>query len=154
MRWHPRVTVAAVIRNSEGQHLLVEEAPRGTLVLNQPAGHLEEGESLLDAIIREVREETCREFVPTALLGVYRWQIPPAGDTYLRFCFVGQAGEELPALTRDPDILDTRWVLPAQLGQPGLAPRSPLVVRSMQDAAAGHCYPLEILHDLAPTHGK
>lgn len=152
MRWHPRVTVAAVIQDKDGRHLLVEEAPRGEVVLNQPAGHLEAGESLIEAVIREVREETCRTFIPDALLGVYRWQIPPDGDTYLRFCFVGEASDELPGLVRDPDIRDNRWVRPDELGAEGVIPRSPLVHRCMRDALSGAGYPLELLHDLVPDH--
>jgi len=154
MRWHPRVTVAAVIRDRLGRHLLVEEAPHGTPVLNQPAGHLEAGESLLDAVVREVREETCREFTPEALLGVYRWQIPPDGDTYLRFCFVGAAGEERPELTRDPDILDVHWVAEEDLDRIGPALRSPMVGLCIRDALAGQHYPLELLRDLVAEHGR
>lgn len=148
MRWHPRVTVAAVIRDRDGRHLLVEEQPAGVTVFNQPAGHLEEDESLLDAVIREVREETCRDFNPTALVGIYRWRVPPDGDTYLRFCFIGEAGDERSDLTRDPDILATRWVLPDELGATGLAARSPLVRQCMDDAIAGNRFPLALLHEL------
>jgi len=154
MKWYPRVTVAAVIRDSGGRHLLVEERPEGVVVFNQPAGHLEAGESLLDAVIREVLEETCRVFSPTALVGVYRWQVPPDGDTYLRFCFIGEAGEQQPGLSRDPDILGTRWVRPDQLGAGGLAPRSPLVRQCMDDAIAGQRYPLQLLHDLDPADAR
>jgi len=148
MRWHPRVTVAAVIVDQSGRHLLVEERPDEQLVLNQPAGHLEDGESLLEAVVREVREETCREFSPSALLGVYRWRTPTKADTFLRFCFIGGASEELPGLVRDPDILGTHWVHPEALGQHGLPARSPLVSECMRDAAEGERYPLALFRDL------
>jgi 8-oxo-dGTP pyrophosphatase MutT (NUDIX family) len=141
-----------VILDPGGRHLLVEEAPDGTRVLNQPAGHLEAGESLLGAVVREVREETCREFSPEALLGVYRWQIPPDGDTYLRFCFVGEVGEERGELVRDPDILDTHWLAPEDLERTRLTLRSPMVRRCMQDALTGRRHPLELLCDLVPGH--
>lgn len=151
MRWSPRVTVAAVIRDHAGRHLLVEERPDDARVLNQPAGHLENGESLLEAVIREVREETCREFEARFLLGIYRWQIGPGGDTYLRFCFTGEAGAEQPGMARDPDILATHWVAPEDLGRITPPPRSPLVERCMRDAQDGRSFPLELLQDLVPV---
>ena len=143
--------MAAVIMDPRGRHLLVEESPDGRNVYNQPAGHLEQGESLIEAVVREVREETCRAFTPRALLGVYRWQVSPDGDTYLRFCFLGEAGEELPGVRRDPDILGPRWATSADL-EGGLTPRSPLVRRCMRDAEAGRAFPLELLRDLGNTH--
>ncbi len=150
MRWSPRVTVAAVIRDAAGRHLLVEEAPDGSPVFNQPAGHLEAGESLCDAVIREVREETCLAFRPTALLGVYRWQTRADGDTYLRFCFLGDADGEIAGQARDPAILGLRWVGVDELH--GLPLRSPLVARCVQDAETGIACPLDLLRDLEPGH--
>ena len=88
MIWTPRVTVAAVIEQ-DGKFLCVEESIAGQRVLNQPAGHLEAGESLQSAVIREVLEETARRFVPTALVGVYLWPMPGTERSYLRFCFYG-----------------------------------------------------------------
>src|ERR1700686_411100 len=87
MVWKPDVTVAAVIERS-GRFLLVEERIRGRLVLNQPAGHLEDGEELLDAVIRETLEETAWQFTPEGLLGIYQWR-SPRGHTTLRFAFTG-----------------------------------------------------------------
>ena len=147
MSWNPHLTVAAVICNSQGQHLLVEEAPEGHTVYNQPAGHLEDGESLMDAVIREVHEETCREFTPEHLLGIYHW-VAPNGETYMRFCFVGQVGERLADCQLDPDIQDTSWVLPSTLeNHPGQT-RSPLVMQCIQDYNAGKRYSLETINDL------
>jgi ADP-ribose pyrophosphatase YjhB (NUDIX family) len=148
MRWSPRVTVAAVITDPEGRHLLVEERPRGEQVYNQPAGHLEAGESLLDAVIREVREETCRAFEPRGLVGVYRWRVPPRGDTYLRFCFIGEAGPELADSVRDPDIIGTRWATPDEIDSGALPLRSPMVRQCMRDALARPAAPLILLQDL------
>lgn len=151
MRWHPRVTVAAVIRDPEGHYLLVEEQPDGDVVLNQPAGHLENGESLLDAVVREVREETCREFSPHALLGVYRWRASTHSDTFLRFCFLGEAGPEKADLVRDPDILATHWLSPDEIEHGPHNLRSPLVSRSIRDAEQGRAFPLDLLVDLLPA---
>ena len=111
MPWSPRVTVAAVITDAEGRHLLVEESPDGSPVLNQPAGHLELGENLLDAVRREVLEETCHEFTPQGLVGVYQW-VAPSGDTYLRFCFHGGASDRLQDCELDPDITRAHWLDP------------------------------------------
>jgi len=152
MRWHPRVTVAAVIRDSKGRYLLVDEQPDGELVLNQPAGHLENGESLLEAVVREVREETCREFSPHALLGIYRWRASAGGDTFLRFCFLGEAGPINADLVRDPDILATHWLSPEELDGGPHTLRSPLVSRSIRDAERGQSFPLDLLVELTPAH--
>jgi 8-oxo-dGTP pyrophosphatase MutT (NUDIX family) len=147
MVWSPRVTVAAVITDGAGRHLLVEEAPEGALVFNQPAGHLEPGESLLQAVCREVREETCREFTPLALLGVYQW-VSPRGETYLRFGFHGRVGDVLDGCRPDPDIIRTHWVDPAEITNGGLPLRSPLVAQGIRDHLAGHHLPLEALHEM------
>ncbi len=117
-------------------------------VFNQPAGHLEPGETLIEAVIREVREETCRDFSPRGLVGVYRWRVPPEGPTYLRFCFIGEAGPERPEWTRDPDILGTRWVDPAEIERDALPLRSPMVRRCLRDALARPAAPLDLLADL------
>src|SRR3569833_1934112 len=88
MIWAPHVTVAAVVEQ-DGRYLLVEEHSTAGVVYNQPAGHDEQGESLIEAAISETREETAWHFRPTALLGVYLWVQPMTDDTYLRFCFSG-----------------------------------------------------------------
>jgi len=148
MRWSPRVTVAAVITNQHGHHLLVEEAPDGQLVFNQPAGHLENGESLLQAVVREVREETCRAFTPQALVGIYRW-IAPNRDTYLRFCFAGSVGEPLADCRIDPDIRAVHWVEAGHIRSGEYAARSPLVLQCIDDHRNGRRYPLELLNEIA-----
>ena len=84
--WKPSVTVAAVIER-RGKFLVVQERIEGRLVLNQPAGHLDPGESLVEACRREVLEETAHAFEPTALVGIYRWYYQPKDVTFLRFCF-------------------------------------------------------------------
>lgn len=147
MSWAPHVTVAAVIRHGD-RYLMVEEMAEGRRVFNQPAGHLEPGESLLQAAAREVLEETARPFVPTGLIGVYRWEFSAADRTYLRFCFGGSAGEVVPDRALDPDILDTHWLTAAQIRARRDQLRSPLVLRCLEDALQRPWQSLDLLHDL------
>lgn len=144
-RWKPNVTVAAVIE-SDGRYLLVEEAsPRGAL-LNNPAGHLEPGESLIDAVVREVLEETARAFTPTHLVGVYLAHAPASGITYLRFAFTGAVGAPQPGRTLDAAILRTLWLTPAEMEAERARHRSPLLARCIADHRAGRRFALELLH--------
>lgn len=150
MIWTPRTTVAAIIQR-KGQFLLVEEAVKGLRVVNQPAGHLEDNESLIQAVIREVLEETAQQFQPQGLVGIYRYRIATGGDsglTYLRYCFYGSCVPASNPPPRDPDILNLLWLSRAELGQTDHAPRSPMVVRCIDDYLAGQRYPLELLHEL------
>ena len=148
--WKPRVTVAAVIER-DGRHLLVRETVRGQPRLNQPAGHLEPGESLLEAVVREVREETARPFTPTALVGIYLWRAAPGHDTFLRVTFAGQVGEPLPGLALDPDIDDTEWLDITEIEARADECRSPLVLTAIRDHATGQAYPLALLKTLLDT---
>jgi ADP-ribose pyrophosphatase YjhB (NUDIX family) len=148
MPWSPHVTVAAVIER-DGRYLVVEEAPDGVAVLNQPAGHVEFGESLTEAVRREVLEETARQFSPTGLVGIYQWTLPGSDRTYLRFCFRGTVSEPLPEAALDPDITATHWLQRAQIADGPLPPRSPLVLRCIDDADAGLSANLGLLHVLA-----
>ena len=147
MSWSPHVTVAAVIER-DGRFLVVEEAPDGVPVLNQPAGHVEFGESLTEAVCREVREETAREFSPTDLVGVYQWTLPGTDRTYLRFCFRGTVGDPLPGASLDPDITATHWLDRAQIADGALPLRSPLVLRCIDDAIANLGTGTGLLHAL------
>src|SRR6202161_4805857 len=108
MVWKPDVTVAAVVERG-GRFLLVEERIRGRLVLNQPAGHLEDGEALLDAVVRETLEETGWQFTPEALLGVYQWR-SSRGHTTLRFAFTGSVQGYDAARPLDPPIEAPPWL--------------------------------------------
>lgn len=148
MIWTPHVTVAAVIEHA-GCYLLVEEHSEGRVVFNQPAGHLDPDESLLEAVIREVREETARVFEPQALVGIYLWT-HPAGETFLRVAFCGTVGERLPGEALDHGILDARWFTPAQVDALLDRHRSPLVARCIADHRAGARQPLDVLHRLLP----
>ena len=148
MRWSPRVTVAAVIQRGE-RFLMVEEAPDGRAVINQPAGHLEEGETLLDAVIRETREETAWGFLPKGLVGIYRWQVPTNGNTYLRFCFHGNCVDHQPEQALDSDILRIHWLTRQSLESQPERLRSPMVLRCIDHYLAGSSHPLDMLHELA-----
>lgn len=149
MVWKPRVTVAAVIEN-KGKFLLVEEdtGQQSHTVFNQPAGHLEEGESLIHAVIRETLEETGYDFIPTGLVGIYRWIEPDSGDTFLRVCFSGDAGQYHPDHPLDDGIVGPRWLSERELGELVPSLRSPLVRRCIEDYRAGRRFPLALLADI------
>ena len=142
--WRPSVTVAAVIER-DGKFLLVEEIQEGRRVLNQPAGHLDPGETLLAACAREVWEETSHRFVPTALVGVYRWHYQPADVTFLRFCFSGSVLEYEKSRPLDKEIVALHWLTPAELKEKSSMHRSPLVQQCLDDHLAGKNFPLDLL---------
>ncbi len=146
MIWKPHVTVAAVIER-EGRFLMVEEKSAGQLVYNQPAGHLDEGEGLITAAIRETREETAWGFTPTALVGLYRWQHPQKNSTYLRACFTGTCHDHDPRLKLDKGIVRALWMSRTELMAHTDRLRSPLVMRCIDDYLAGKRYPLDIIND-------
>ena len=143
MIWRPSVTVAAVIER-DGKFLFVEELIDGRRVLNQPAGHLDPGESLVAACAREVLEETAHRVTPTALVGVYRWHYAAKDITFLRFCFTGNvlAVEKRPL---DKEIVATHWLGLDELKSRTVEHRSPLVQRCVEDFLAGRRYPLDLL---------
>ncbi|HUQ74791.1 MAG TPA: NUDIX hydrolase [Burkholderiales bacterium] len=143
MTWRPSVTVAAVMERG-GRFLFVEERSSGRLVLNQPAGHLEPGESLIQACRREVLEETAHHFEPRALIGVYRWHYAPKDVTFLRLCFSGDVGDADPARKLDKEIVRLHWLTPAELEARKADHRSPLVQQCVADFLAGRRFPLEM----------
>jgi ADP-ribose pyrophosphatase YjhB (NUDIX family) len=147
MRWIPHVTVAA-IAEQHGALLLVEEAIHGQLVLNQPAGHWEDGESLVEAVQREVLEETGYEFTAEALVGIYRWDVPDRDLTYLRFVFAGSVGAEPVRDTLDHSILRALWLTPEELAAEHARLRSPMVMRCVRDYLAGRRFPIGILNEI------
>ena len=140
--WKPSVTVAAVIER-DGRFLLVEESIDGRRVLNQPAGHLDPGESLADACRREVMEETAHPFQPTGLVGIYRWTYPAKESTFLRFCFRGNVGaaEDRPL---DKEIVRLHWLTPEEIRAKRAQHRSPMVQRCVDDFLAGRSFALEV----------
>lgn len=147
--WKPSVTVAALIEH-EGRFLLVEEETADGLMLNQPAGHLDPGESLVAACAREALEETAHAFTPEALVGTYlarsRSRITGEDVTYLRFAFTGTLGEREPGRALDAGIVRTLWLTPAELRAEAQRHRSPLVMQCVDDYLSGARYPLDLVH--------
>ena len=142
--WRPSVTVAAVMER-DGKFLFVEEMQDGRRVLNQPAGHLDPDETLIEACAREVLEETAHRFTPTALVGIYRWYYQPADATFLRFCFSGATGDTDKSRALDKEIVALHWLAPAELKAKSAMHRSPLVQQCLDDYLAGCIYPLTVL---------
>jgi len=163
-RWNPSVTVAAIVEDG-GRFLLVEEHTSEGLRLNNPAGHLDRGESPLEAVVRETLEETARDFAPHSLLGIYlsRFQRldvaapssaagpeaagqPGVEDvTYLRIAYSGSVGAELPGRVYDQPIVRTLWLTADEIRASAARLRSPLVLRCIEDHLAGRRYPLDAL---------
>ena len=143
------VTVAAIIER-EGRFLMVEERSGSSLVLNQPAGHLEQGESLLRAVVRETLEETAHHFEPSHVVGLYLWRSEEANTTYLRVAFCGEADPMADVETLDEGIVAVHWLSRSQLLSRQRQLRSPMVLRCLDDYLAGHRYPLDIVHYLDP----
>ncbi len=146
MIWKPNTTVAAIIEQDNHFLMVKEQKPHG-IFYNQPAGHLEAGESLLQASIRETREETAYRFTPAALIGIYRWHARHIDTTFLRFTFYGSADDHHPTQVLDDGILEACWMSLQQIQACHSQHRSPLVMQSITDYLAGKCYPLEILKD-------
>ena len=144
MIWKPNVTVAAIIEQ-DGKFLLVEEYTSQGVLFNQPAGHLEEGESLLAAVARETLEESAYTFEPQHLIGIYRWHSPVADTTYLRFAFAGRILAHHPQRALDEGIIRAVWMTPEELRASQAHHRSPLVLRCVEDYLSGKRYPLELL---------
>ncbi|OWQ88441.1 NUDIX hydrolase [Roseateles aquatilis] len=152
-RFKPNVTVAAVIER-EGRYLMVEELTRDGLLLNNPAGHIEQAESPAQAVIREVLEETARPFTPEAWLGVYVSRflredrnLGREDDvTYVRLAFTGSVGEQIPGQPFDEPIQRTLWLTLDEIRASQQRHRSPLVLQCIEDHAAGRRLPLEALY--------
>jgi len=155
-RWKPNVTVAAVIeREFDGvrKFLLVEEQTRDGLKLNNPAGHLDPGETLVQACARETLEEAAFHFTPTALVGIYfarferasNGQDEPLDVTYLRFSFCGELGAHEAGRALDEGIVRAVWLSADEIRACSAMHRSPLVLTSLEDYLAGRRYPLELI---------
>lgn len=144
MIWKPNVTVAAVVQR-DGRFLLVEEETDAGLRFNQPAGHLECGEALVDAVVREALEETAYHFRPTHLVGIYSWRNDEKGVTYLRFAFGGELFGFDPGRKLDEGIVAARWLTLDEVRATAPRHRSPLILRCIEDSLDGKRYPLDIL---------
>jgi len=132
----PDITVAAIAETA-GRFLCVEERINHRLVFNQPAGHVERGESLLEAVVREVQEETAWRFTPESLLGIYLWRRPRSGRATLRFAFTGSVSAHDPRQRLDHGIVRTHWLTVEELRAAAGRLRSPLVLRCIEDYLAG-----------------
>lgn len=144
MVWKPHVTVAAVAEQ-DGHFLVVEEIIKGHRVLNNPAGHLEPSESLVDAVRRETLEETGWEFEPQSVIGIYLWENGEADGNFLRVAFSGRCLRHNPGYKLDTGIVAAHWLAREQLAGGAVMLRSPMVLRCIDDHIAGHRYPLELL---------
>ncbi|MHB1085561.1 MAG: NUDIX hydrolase [Thiobacillus sp.] len=145
--WTPHVVVAAIVER-EGKFLLVEEHTAEGLRLNQPAGHWEPGETLLDAVRREALEETAHHVEPLALLGCYSTYYPKRDITYLRFAYICQETGLDNARTLDEGIVRAVWLTPDELAASPIPHRSQLVMRCVQDYLAGRRFPLDFVSHL------
>jgi len=154
MSVRPDLTVAAVVER-DGQFLLVEERVGNSMVFNQPAGHVERGEDLIAAVIRETLEETAWTFTPQALTGIYLWEQPEKQRSFLRFTFFGQVTSHDAQRRLDRGIERAVWMDRAHIVSRSSRLRSPMVLRCIDDYLDGRRYPLDIvqhmLRDLAST---
>lgn len=148
-RWKPNVTVAAIVQH-EGRFLLVEEQTTDGLKLNNPAGHLDPGETPLQGVVREALEETACTFTPEYFLGIYmsRFRHTRSGQdvTYLRLAFGGSVGAPDPQRTLDEGIVRAVWLTPDEIRACRDRHRSPLLLRCMEDALSGKRLPLDAFY--------
>ncbi|MEZ5585276.1 MAG: NUDIX hydrolase [Candidatus Competibacteraceae bacterium] len=147
MTWTTHVTVATVVENS-GRFLMVEESIEGRSLYNQPAGHLENNETLLAAAVRETREETAWDIELKALVGIYQWRHPDNGDTFVRFSFAAVRRQHHPEQLLDSGIQRALWLTRDEIADLQNQWRSPMVMRCVDDYLAGSRYPLNLLTSL------
>jgi len=146
-QWKPNATVAAIVEK-DGKFLLVEEACERGNRFNQPAGHLEDGETITAAVIRETLEETAYDFIPDSLLGIYHWKHDHNDTTYLRFAFIGHVTTHYPSQALDSGIIRTVWMSIDDIREKQHLMRSPQVLTCFEDYLAGKQYPLETITHL------
>ena len=146
-QFKPNTTVAAIIEQN-GKFLLVEEATDRGNRFNQPAGHLEDGETLIQAVIRETMEEAAYEFTPEALLGVYQWKHPHNDITYLRVAFIGKVGLHYPMQELDAGIIRAVWMDIDEIRDKAGLMRSPQVLTCIEDYLSGKRYSLDVITNL------
>ena len=150
--WKPHVTVAAIAEQN-GKFLIVEEDVDGQMVYNQPAGHLDAGETLIEAVIRETLEEAAWTFQPEALVGIHLWQHPWNAESYLRFSFCGTCLDHDSEQALDQGIEQAVWLSRNELANNLQRLRSPMVLRSIDDYLDGRRYSLDILDFIASDFG-
>jgi len=147
MSLQPDLTVAAIVERN-GQFLLVEEHVGNRMVFNQPAGHVERNEALLDAVVREALEETAWTFQPEALVGIYLWDQPEKQRSFLRFAFCGQVTEHHAERPLDRGIERAVWLDRKQIVARSARLRSPMVLKCIDDYQAGRRYPLDLIQQV------
>ncbi|MDI9245694.1 NUDIX hydrolase [Marinobacter sp. CHS3-4] len=144
MTWTPHATVAVIVEDDQGRFLMVEEHSHGQIVYNQPAGHVEENERILDAALRETLEETGWKVRLDHFLGMYTYRAPANGVTYYRFCFtataLSRATDKL-----DSDIIAAHWLTWEELTRKQQQLRSPLVLQCIEDYRNGREFPLDVI---------
>ena len=145
-QWKPRVTVAAIIEK-DNRFLIVEEDIDNRVMLNQPAGHWEDNETLIEAVIRETLEETAWHFQPTQLVGIYQWKHTSSGDTYLRFAFTGGLLSKDEHRTLDEGIIQASWYTKEELLKNQDRHRSPQLMLCINDYLSGKRFPLEMISE-------
>lgn len=143
----PAATVATIVAR-DGRFLVVEEQTKGGIRINQPAGHLEAGETLVAAAARETLEETGYLVTPTALVGIYRWQAPESGATFIRFAFAADVTGHDAHRPLDDGILHALWLSYDELAAVRPRHRSPLVMKCVDDYRAGYRRPLDLVTEL------
>ncbi|WP_286238713.1 NUDIX hydrolase [Neptuniibacter halophilus] len=146
MVWYPHATVAVIVEQ-EGKFLLVEEHSSGQIVFNQPAGHIEEDESFVQAACRETLEETAWHIRPQALVGFYVYKSGSNNTTYHRACFIADAIRHEPDLKLDEGIIRAVWMTRDEVAAQAEKLRSPMVLQCIDDYLAGQRYPLELIHE-------
>jgi 8-oxo-dGTP pyrophosphatase MutT (NUDIX family) len=147
MQWMPHATVAAIVEENE-KFLLVEEITDRGNRFNQPAGHLEDNETLIEAVIRETLEETAYSFKPESLLGIYHWQHEHNATTYLRFAYIGSVHNHQPNLALDEGIVRIVWMSVEEMRNNAALMRSPQVLRCVEDYLSGQQFPLSVVTHL------
>jgi 8-oxo-dGTP pyrophosphatase MutT (NUDIX family) len=142
--WRPHVTVACVVADGD-RYLMVEEEVNGRLVYNQPAGHLDDGESLLAAALRETLEETGWTVELQHLIGVHQWRSTEHGDAVVRFSFAARPLSHDTDRPLDTDIRRALWLTRGEIVELGERLRSPMVLLSIDAWLAGQRLPLDTL---------
>ncbi len=146
MEWRPNATVAVVVADNE-RYLMVEERSNGELVYNQPAGHIEENESIFSAAHRETLEETGYDVTLSHFLGIYTYRSPHNDTVYHRYCFVAEIGHKV-SDKLDPDILAAHWLTYDEIEKSQASHRSPMILACIEDFRSGRRLPLDVIREL------
>lgn len=144
--WPPHLTVACIVEDNQ-RFLMVEELSHGRLVINQPAGHLEPGESMVQAAIREAFEETGWQVEPTHLLGIFRYTAAASNITYYRTSFIAKPVSHDPTAKLDEGIQRALWMTYDELLAAKDRLRSRLVLDNIKQYLVGVRYPLSVIDD-------